>query len=301
MNASIHPMPATAGIANMGAGTPANAKPLWAAIGVLGVCVLALGASLVHINKRPVEPVASAIVPGVSATTAAPPVTAPQSLAALAAMPMLPTESVPPKIDEKVVQSSVNKALPAPKTVAKMTPGQALAKPAAAKPVAVKPAAQPVAAGTTQVAGSTAPVTVAQAPAPVCGNCGTVEAVTPIVRDGKGGPVGVIAGGVVGGVLGNQVGKGDGRILGTVLGAAGGAWAGNAIEKKVRKETVYAVRVRMDDGNSRTMEQAAAPAVGAKVTVDGATLRSSDGAVYSPAPVAQKPAPVQQQAPREHS
>lgn len=289
MNASIHPIPSAAGI-------PANAKPLWAAIGVLGVCVLALGASLVHINKRPAEPVASAMVPGVSATAAAPPVTAPQSLAALPAVP------VASRTDEKTGQASVNVASSAPKVIANPVPRQALVK-----PVAAKPATQPVAAGTTQAPGSSAPVTVAQAPVPaptpvpVCGNCGTVEAVTPIVRDGKGSPVGVIAGGVVGGVLGNQVGKGDGRILGTVLGAAGGAWAGNAIEKKVRKETVYSVRVRMDDGNSRTMEQAAAPAVGAKVTVDGATLRSSDGAVYSPAPVAQKPAPAQQQAPREHS
>ncbi len=96
-----------------------------------------------------------------------------------------------------------------------------------------------------------------------------------MVRDGKGGPAGVIAGGVVGGLLGNQVGKGDGRVLGTVLGAAGGAWAGNTIEKKMKKETVYSVRVRMEDGSTRTIEQATAPAVGSKVTLDGSTLQAS--------------------------
>jgi outer membrane lipoprotein SlyB len=83
----------------------------------------------------------------------------------------------------------------------------------------------------------------------------------------------MVGGAVVGGVLGNQVGKGNGRAAATVLGAVGGGWAGNTIEKNMNKSTAYSVRVRMQDGTSRTIEQSAAPMVGAKVTVDGSTLR----------------------------
>lgn len=250
-------------------GRASNVKPLWAAIGVLGVCVLALGASLVHVNKRPAEPAANIASTTGVATVASKLALAPQSLASL------PDDPVSAKPIEKPVVTKEKTAQAAPKVIAKHTPQHASAK------VVTQPAAQPVAggAGTSPAPGTGAPVVVAQAPAPapakaVCSNCGTVESVTPVLRDGKAGPAGVIAGGVVGGLLGNQVGKGDGRVLGTVLGAAGGAWAGNTIEKKIKKETVYAVRVRMEDGNTRTIEQATAPNVGAKVTVDGSTLAS---------------------------
>ena len=110
---------------------------------------------------------------------------------------------------------------------------------------------------------------------PMCANCGTVEAVTPIQRQGSGSGVGVVAGGAVGAVLGNQIGKGGGRTLATILGAVGGGLAGNAIEKNVKKETVYQVRVHMEDGSTRTIEQSTLPSVGAKVTVDGSVMHSA--------------------------
>jgi hypothetical protein len=45
MNASTIPLP-----------NPAlNTKPLWAAVGVLGVAVVALGASLIYVQNRPVD------------------------------------------------------------------------------------------------------------------------------------------------------------------------------------------------------------------------------------------------------
>ena len=108
---------------------------------------------------------------------------------------------------------------------------------------------------------------------PVCANCGTVASVTPIQRDGTGGGGGAIAGGVVGALLGNQVGGGDGKAIATVLGAVGGGFAGNAIEKKMKKATVYEVQVHMEDGSIRTVEQATPASVGTKVIVEGNTLQ----------------------------
>jgi hypothetical protein len=67
-------------------------------------------------------------------------------------------------------------------------------------------------------------------------------------------------------VLGHRIGLGNGLKLGTIAGALGGGFAGNAIEGRMRKETVYQVGVRMEDGSRRTMEVAQAPAVGSRVT-----------------------------------
>ena len=124
-----------------------------------------------------------------------------------------------------------------------------------------------------------------QAPAPrpvVCADCGTVEAVTPVQRQGEVNGVaigdstiglGTVAGGVVGGLLGNQVGGGSGKTAMTVLGAAGGAFAGNQIEKNMKKVTVYQVRVRMNDGTTRNVEVSSSIPVGSRVIVEGNNLR----------------------------
>jgi outer membrane lipoprotein SlyB len=58
-----------------------------------------------------------------------------------------------------------------------------------------------------------------------------------------------------------------------VLGAVGGGLAGHEIEKQVKAETVYEVRVHMDNGSSRTVTVKDAPAVGAHVVVEGDSLR----------------------------
>ncbi len=117
---------------------------------------------------------------------------------------------------------------------------------------------------------------------PVCTSCGTVESVTPVQRAGQTNGVGAVAGGVLGAIVGNQVGSGNGRAVATVLGAVGGGYAGNAVEKNVKKVTAYQVRVRMEDGSTRTIEQSQPASVGARVTVDGSTLRSTDSAAYVP-------------------
>lgn len=132
---------------------------------------------------------------------------------------------------------------------------------------------------------ATPPATVARAN--VCADCGTVEAVTAVQRQGQvnGVPVGnttiglgTVAGGVLGGLLGHQVGNGNGKTAATVLGAAGGAFAGNAIEKNMKKVTVYDVRVRMNDGSTRNLDISSAVPVGAKVIVEGKNLRLASAA-----------------------
>jgi outer membrane lipoprotein SlyB len=110
-------------------------------------------------------------------------------------------------------------------------------------------------------------------PIAVCETCGVIDSVHAVTRKGQGTGLGAVAGGVLGGVLGHQVGGGNGRTVMSVLGAVGGGLAGNEVEKRARAETVYEVTVRMDDGSTRTFTRREAPAVGAKVTVEGNDYR----------------------------
>ena len=133
------------------------------------------------------------------------------------------------------------------------------------------------------VKNTAAPVVVAKsAQAAVCADCGTVQSVTAVQRQGEVNGVavgnttiglGTVAGGVIGGLLGNQVGNGNGKTAATVIGAAGGAYAGNVVEKNMKKVTVYDVRVRMDDGTTRNLDISTDVPVGSKVIVEGKNLR----------------------------
>ncbi len=248
----------------------ASTKPLWAAVGVLSICVLAMGATLVHVNKRPV-PLAQAALPFASALAMNP-----------AASGGMITEE---KLTEKPAVAGTKSAQGAVKSGASTSAATAAktstSTPASTKsPAATAPNTSPapapeVATGYPSVISpNPAPAVVVQAPAkPICASCGTVEAVTPITKQPDGSGVGVIAGGVLGGVVGNQIGKGNGRAATTILGAIGGGWAGNAIEKNMKKTTAYSVRVKMEDGTRRTIEQSSAPTIGSKVTLDGNLIR----------------------------
>lgn len=125
--------------------------------------------------------------------------------------------------------------------------------------------------------GRTTPLDTQTAAASTCASCGVVEAVRSFERRGEGSGLGAVAGGVLGGALGNQVGKGNGRTAMTVIGAVGGGMAGHEIEKRAKSETLYEVKVRMEDGSLRTLTQKSAPAQGSRVVVDGNTLRSAEG------------------------
>jgi outer membrane lipoprotein SlyB len=114
-----------------------------------------------------------------------------------------------------------------------------------------------------------------QQQASVCATCGVVEGVREVKVKGEATGLGAVAGGVLGAAVGNQAGKGNGRKAMTVVGAVGGGLAGHEIEKRARAETHYDVTIRMDDGSVRTLRQKTAPAKGARVTVDGKTLRTA--------------------------
>jgi outer membrane lipoprotein SlyB len=196
---------------------------LWAAVGALGVAVIALGA-LLYTRSQPSAPqpaLAPAAAPAASAPVAATP---PQA----------------PKAATPAPARTATKASPAEKT----------------------------------------PSTTATAPAPAretCANCGTVMAVTPVEREGEPSGAGAVAGGVLGALVGQQFGQGGGKTATTVLGAVGGGVAGHEVEKRMKKVTVYQVQLRMDDGGTRTLEQASPPSVGARVRVDGNSLQPMPG------------------------
>ncbi|HEY6966887.1 MAG TPA: glycine zipper 2TM domain-containing protein [Burkholderiales bacterium] len=102
-----------------------------------------------------------------------------------------------------------------------------------------------------------------------CATCGVIESVSAVEVAGEASGIGAVAGGVAGGVVGNQFGHGTGRTLLTIGGAAGGAYAGNAIEKNMKKHTVWKVAVHLDDGSTRTLQLNAQPpfAAGERVRI----------------------------------
>jgi outer membrane lipoprotein SlyB len=220
----------------------AASKTLWGAITVLGISTLAMGAALVQVHTGNADAmVHSAAAPTVQAVTAlAPPTKAKESL--------------------RVASSSPKHTQPSAPTSTKPAGGSTA-------PAASNDGFDPQ---------DRSPVRkVVSTPESVCQTCGTVESVTLVQRESAPVGVGAAAGAVLGGIVGNQVGQGDGKTVATILGVLGGGWAGHTVEKKMKVQTVYQVRVRMDDGTTRTLEQKTAPAVGSKVTVDGDSMGSA--------------------------
>jgi outer membrane lipoprotein SlyB len=162
-----------------------------------------------------------------------------------------------------LLPSSRGDTAPAAPTVASAPAAAAPAAPAESQP---QPAAAPVIASESasrsappKPATAQQPVTqVAQAPS-ICSSCGRVEAVQALKHEGQGSGIGIAAGAVLGGVLGHQVGGGNGRKLATVAGAVGGGYAGNEVEKHARSTVSYSVRVRMEDGRTRTFSYGEQP------------------------------------------
>lgn len=215
----------------------AGANSLWAAIGVLGVVVIALASTLYFVQNREValreaNTNTAIISPAVTPVT---PAGAPEPV------PAQPRPAEKKQAKPKHATETAKSAASAAKSGSAPTPAAALA---------------------------TAPPG-----REVCLHCGTVTAATPVEREGSGSGAGAVAGGVLGALLGNQVGRGQGKDVATVLGAIGGGVAGNVVEKKMKKETVYQVQVRMDDGSTRSIEQAQPVGVGVRVRVEGQTLQ----------------------------
>jgi len=77
-----------------------------------------------------------------------------------------------------------------------------------------------------------------------------------IQKDGTSG-AGVLAGGALGGVAGNAIGGGSGRAIATVGGAILGSIAVDAIENRVGQTDGLEITVRLDNGETRVVAQAA--------------------------------------------
>ena len=116
----------------------------------------------------------------------------------------------------------------------------------------------------------------AYVPPAVCRDCGRIESVQRIVRDGEGSGVGAVAGGVLGGALGNGVGQGNGRAVATVAGLIGGAMLGNHVEKSQKQLVSYQTTVRFEDGSSRVFTNSNEPG-----WHEGERVRVSDGMIQS--------------------
>lgn len=170
-----------------------------------------------------------------------------------AIMDWLPGSHSEPQKEPEV--AAATQAEPAPAKQAQQAPAATQQKPAPTtshrKPAPATPASVPQHAAQ--------PMPPVAAAAPVCEACGKVEGVRTVEVEGKPNGVGVVAGAVVGGLLGNQVGGGKGKTLATVAGAVGGGYAGNEIEKRARKDVMYDVDVRMENGQRHSFRYEAAP------------------------------------------
>ncbi|RTZ39921.1 glycine zipper 2TM domain-containing protein [Candidimonas sp. SYP-B2681] len=92
---------------------------------------------------------------------------------------------------------------------------------------------------------------------------GTVEAVRNVtIQQEATTGAGVLAGGALGGVAANTIGSGTGNVLATIGGGILGAMAGNAIENQAGKTKGHEITVRLDNGETRVIAQAADVPIG---------------------------------------
>jgi outer membrane lipoprotein SlyB len=85
---------------------------------------------------------------------------------------------------------------------------------------------------------------------------GTIESIQVTNGEGRTSGAGAIVGGLVGALAGNQVGSGGGRTAATVAGGVAGAAIGNNVERnRDAGQQGYAVNIRLDNGEYRTVVQ----------------------------------------------
>ncbi|AOJ00887.1 MULTISPECIES: glycine zipper 2TM domain-containing protein [Burkholderia] len=92
---------------------------------------------------------------------------------------------------------------------------------------------------------------------------GTVESVRAvrIQGDGGGSALGTLGGGALGAVAGSAIGGGRGSVLTAIAGGIAGAVAGNAVGQGVSSANGVEITVRLDNGDLRSITQAATPEV----------------------------------------
>ncbi|MFP4076865.1 MAG: glycine zipper 2TM domain-containing protein [Halochromatium sp.] len=86
---------------------------------------------------------------------------------------------------------------------------------------------------------------------------GIVQSVREVRIEGTKSGIGTLAGGAIGGVLGNQIGAGAGRTLATIGVGLAGAAAGSAVEEGTTRQRGLEVTVRLDNGRTVAVTQAA--------------------------------------------
>ncbi|SMB23955.1 17 kDa surface antigen [Sterolibacterium denitrificans] len=152
---------------------------------------------------------------------------------------------------------------------------QALAAAKKKRDEAKKAAAQPAPAAASAAPAAAAATAAAASSAAICNECGKVIAINVGETKGKGGPIGLIAGGVAGAVLGHQVGGGRGKDIATIAGAAGGAYAGHKIEEKMTSSQTWSVSVRFENNEERSYTYDSDP----KFVVGDKVKRADNGIV----------------------
>ena len=95
--------------------------------------------------------------------------------------------------------------------------------------------------------------------ASICDACGVVSELRVETREEPDHHAGAVAGAVVGGLAGHGIGEGSGRTVATILGALGGGFAGNALERKVRRVNVWTTTVTFKDGSVASYERTSDP------------------------------------------
>ena len=87
---------------------------------------------------------------------------------------------------------------------------------------------------------------------------GTVVSTRPVtIQTDRPSGFGAVGGAALGGVAGSSVGGGTGQVLATIGGALLGGLAGNAVENQVGRTQGLEITVRLDNGETRVIAQAA--------------------------------------------
>ena len=237
MNTTPHNTPSTGGIH----------RGVWIGGGLMALTIVALATTLVvKNNSAPIDPAATTTASG----TAAP----------LVAANLTPGATS----DQSSVANQPAGTTPAPIGTPATAPVNESTRPSHYAPPAHHEGAR-----------DNAPQQVAAA-APACASCGVVEGYSAVKIQGQNNGVGAVAGGLGGALVGSKIGGRGNHTVGGLVGAIGGGLLGNAIESHERTVTEYDVRVRMEDGSTRTVRQATVPNVGQRVNVEGHVLHPLD-------------------------
>jgi uncharacterized protein YcfJ len=164
--------------------TPASNKTLWAAVGVLSLVVLAMGATLIRSQSQPAPTQATELAPDNAQLLTAKPHASAATDAAN--MPSIETTNAAANKALNSAQALTNKAQQA---ITLEASNSRVTTPTVT-PQRVRPQHD-------EPAVAQAPARTATAPS-ICANCGTVHSVTLVERDAEGTGVGAVGGGVAG-------------------------------------------------------------------------------------------------------